>query len=361
MAESTLPPRKRPKKISDYFSPTSNKGTSTDLNDSTTISAFVRESTGSTVSATVNFNPTFVTVSSGDDRSSMQPRFPSDIAQSNDVQPVQPVINFPSTLIGGRPRSCQASWFQQHPLLEYSVERDSCYCYRCRLFSRDPSDSAFVNPSGYSDWKHAPGKTGSLYLHANSTTHSSAMVAWQQLKLNRERKTTLAHRMDSLGEQALQLNRHYITIIAEVILLCAHQDIALRGHDESDKSENPGNFKAILQLVANHDDQFQQSYRNAPRNALYTSPDIQNQIALIMSNIVREVICTQVRDAVYFSLLIDETKDVSKKEQMSIVLRYMQNGKVYERFIGFVHISSLDAASLVEDICGTMSACHVIR
>ena len=47
MAESTSPPRKQPK-ISDCFSPTSNKGTSTDLNDST-ISAFVREYTGSTV------------------------------------------------------------------------------------------------------------------------------------------------------------------------------------------------------------------------------------------------------------------------------------------------------------------------
>ena len=111
--------------------------------------------------------------------------------------------------------------------------------------------------------------------------------------------------------------------------------------------------------MADHDDQFQQSYRNSPRSALYTSPDIQNQIASIMSNMVREIICTQVRDAVYFSLLIDETKDISKKEQMSVVLCYLQNGKIYKRFIGFVHISSLDVASLVEYICDTMSACHL--
>ena len=82
-----------------------------DLNDSTK------------VSATVNFNPTFVTILSGDNWSFTQLRFPSDIAQLNDVRPVQPVIDFPSTRIGGRPRSCQASWFQQHPRLEYSVER----------------------------------------------------------------------------------------------------------------------------------------------------------------------------------------------------------------------------------------------
>ena len=57
-------------------------------------------------------------------------------------------------------------------------------------------------------------------------------------------------------------------------------------------------------------------------------------------------------------MFIEEAKDVSKKEQMSIVLRYMQNDKVYERFIGFIRIS-LDAASLVEYICDTMSACHL--
>lgn len=70
------------KTTKNYFSLTSNKGTSTDLNDSTTISVFVRESISSTVSATVNFNPTFVAISSGDNRSSMEPRFPSDIAQT---------------------------------------------------------------------------------------------------------------------------------------------------------------------------------------------------------------------------------------------------------------------------------------
>ena len=72
MAESGFSPRKRPRKISEYFTrvpSADNVGTSTDLEasrgDSTMISATVREYTGTMVSATVNFNPTFVTVSSG--------------------------------------------------------------------------------------------------------------------------------------------------------------------------------------------------------------------------------------------------------------------------------------------------------
>ena len=38
--------------------------------------------------------------------------------------------------------------------------------------------------------------------------------------------------------------------------------------------------------------------------------------------------------------------DVSKKEQLSIVLRYVLKGGVYERFLGFTAAEGLDAASL---------------
>ena len=152
----------------------------------------------------------------------------------------QPLLaHFPTTIIGGKAQSCQASWLRTHPWLEYSVEKDSCYCYPCCLFNREPSDSLFANPPGYCDWKYAPGNKGSLCLHATSKSHSGAMVAWQQFRLNQQHKTTLARRMDRLGEQTLRSNRHYNKTIAEIILLCARQEIALRGHIESAQSQNP--------------------------------------------------------------------------------------------------------------------------
>lgn len=69
--------------------------------------------------------------------------------------------------------------------------------------------------------------------------------------------------MDKLGEQSLKSNRHYIKTIAEIVLLCARQEIALRGHDELVDSQNPGNFRAILDLVARDDDGFRQCYEGA--------------------------------------------------------------------------------------------------
>ena len=41
----------------------------------------------------------------------------------------------------------------------------------------------------------------------------------------------------SLTHQLIKSNHHYIKTIAEVILLCAKQELAVRGHKESSKSQ----------------------------------------------------------------------------------------------------------------------------
>ena len=74
--------------------------------------------------------------------------------------------------------------------------------------------------------------------------------------------------------------------------------------------------------------------KNAPRNAIYT-PEIQNQLLQLMGELVRSMVCHAVKEAVFFSLLVDETNDASKTEQISIVLRYVDidTASIYERFL----------------------------
>ena len=67
---------------------------------------------------------------------------------------------------------------------------------------------------------------------------------------------------------------------------------------------------------------------------------------LVMGDIVLETIIGEVQVADNYSLLADETKDLSHKEQVSIVLRYVQNGNVHECFIGYTYLEKLDAESL---------------
>ena len=93
-----------------------------------------------------------------------------------------------------------------------------------------------------------------------------------------------------------------------------------------------------------------------PHNATYTSPDIQNQLLEVMGGLVRGEVCKAVQDARYYSLLGDETKDVSKVEQLAIVLRYVdvQTATIYERFLTYVPAESLTAESLAMNILTTL-------
>jgi hypothetical protein len=79
---------------------------------------------------------------------------------------------------------------------------------------------------------------------------------------------------------------------------------------------------------------------NAPLNAKYTSPDIQKEIFSIITMKIRKHIRDEVGDA-KFSILVDETCDVSKREQMALVLRFVdKDGVLQERFFYCIHVKT---------------------
>ncbi|KAI5338278.1 hypothetical protein L3X38_017549 [Prunus dulcis] len=53
----------------------------------------------------------------------------------------------------------------------------------------------------------------------------------------------------------------------------------------------------------------------------------------------------------YFSIMVDEARDVSIKEQMAMVLRYVNDkGQIIERFVGVQHVTDTTSSSLKEAI-----------
>jgi pyridoxine/pyridoxamine 5'-phosphate oxidase len=72
----------------------------------------------------------------------------------------------------------------------------------------------------------------------------------------------------------------------------------------------------------------------APKNAFYTSPMIQKEILHIFSTKVKKAIHDEISDA-KFCILVDKARDESMKEQMTIVLRFVdKDGFVRELFLG---------------------------
>ena len=58
-----------------------------------------------------------------------------------------------------------------------------------------------------------------------------------------------------------------------------------------------------------------------------------------------------------FSVLIDESRDVSIKEQMAMILRFVNDkGKVMERFLGLKHIEKCTSVALKEAMVSMISS-----
>ena len=75
-----------------------------------------------------------------------------------------------------------------------------------------------------------------------------------------------------------------------------------------------------------------------------------------MSTTVQESICSSARKAGTYTILVDETKGCSKREQMAVVVLCIDVDKaeLFKRFLTFVEAASLDASSLSVYILDTL-------
>ena len=81
----------------------------------------------------------------------------------------------------------------------------------------------------------------------------------------------------------------------------AFQEIALRGHREV-HSKNRGNFLELLDLASNHDSVMKTKLHDWPKNAVYTSHGIQDELLHILAKSVRHIICQCVKVAGFIEL-----------------------------------------------------------
>ncbi|XP_024178590.1 zinc finger MYM-type protein 1-like [Rosa chinensis] len=137
----------------------------------------------------------------------------------------------------------------------------------------------------------------------------------------------------------------------DCIRFLLRRGLAFRGHDESENSSNQGNFLQLLQFLIDHNDEVRAvALKNAPENLRLTLSRIQNDIVNAAAVETTNVIMRNMSDA-FFSILVDESRDVHVKEQMAVTFRYVdKNGCVIESFIGIEHVASTTAISLKKAI-----------
>lgn len=191
--------------------------------------------------------------------------------------------------------------------------------------------------------------------HAGSEQHQLAMTKWMDNIASTHKKTSIIHQLDDAHNKYVSRNREYMKVLIETLVFTAQQNIAQRGHVEARNSlecisdENRGNFLELLHLRCKDIPWLAEKLNTQLKNsAQWTSPDIQNEILTIVAEQIRDRIATDVRKSEIFGVIMDETSDVSKIEQVSVCISFVIDGVKKETFIGFYATKSTEGEVLYE-------------
>jgi hypothetical protein len=132
--------------------------------------------------------------------------------------------------------------------------------------------------------------------------------------------------------------RIHLTGTIKCVRLLLRLGLAFRGNDESVDSKNKGNFLEVQQFHADNNEEFGEVLKSCRKNLKLVAPSIQKDIVKAAAFETTKAIIDDLKDDL-FSILIDESRDVSVKEQMSVVLRYVE--KKGMTLSGFLVLSML--------------------
>lgn len=195
------------------------------------------------------------------------------------------------------------------------------------------------------------GKDGVLELHNNNGYHKdNAQKAIDFLNTYDKPKNEVINLLNDQRSKEISENRERLRPIIKTILLLDRQNIPLRGHrddgslvckteevDSNDSIVNQGNFRELLKFRIDAGDHLLNTHlKTTGARATYISKLTQNEIIECCKQEILDVLLLEIKKANTFSVLFDETTDISNISQMCLIIRYVLNNIIYEQFLSFI-------------------------
>lgn len=238
----------------------------------------------------------------------------------------------------------------------YSPQLDAVYCEPCWLFSRTAERLRWI-----SNWQNLSTK---IKQHEASSAHVEACY-------NREIWKAKKYIDKNLEDKIAQKNfwRQILERLIKITPKLVKNSSSFRGHCENINETYNGNFLSDVKLLAEYDEPMRRVLSLPSGVTTYLSPQIQNELIQCLGEHLRQELLSEIKEAPFFSLIADTTQDISKKDQLSIICRYVkisQKGdsqdseitdkppkfEINETFLGFLALDGQSAADITSTLLG---------
>ncbi|CAH1104538.1 unnamed protein product [Psylliodes chrysocephalus] len=214
------------------------------------------------------------------------------------------------------------------------------------------------NSGGFNDWKH-PEKIAD---HENSSLHK------ENTRIFVNRSTVKSQYFKNYSIITLEQNTNYwrniLERIVEVIRFLCSRGLAFSGSNQIIGNKHNGNYLGCIELLAKFNPILQQhlfNYANkGTGNVSYLSTKICDEFVKILGNNVRTAIINELKDAKYYSIIVDSTPDIAHIDQLTVVIGYVnKNGSAVEKFLKFLENTGHKSEQMEECILNLLSELNI--